>query len=282
MSNIVDKILAIVVVYNKDLSESETLISLGRDIDSQNTLLDLFIYDNSNSKQRSYLSKGFNVVEHFYDGKNVGVSAAYNEGVKFAKSKSKEWVLLLDQDTSFEIGALKEYLDNIKHNPDINLFSPIIKLESGVVFSPFRKFFKRGVALKNVNSTKYSLKKYSPVNSGMLVKVSSFIEANGYNEKIKLDFSDIEFINRFNKFNKEFKVINSFCIQDFSNAEMDVRNLNVRFSFFCNGVKNCYRKNFYEDFQYFIVVLIRMSILIMRTKKMIFVKTFYKSYIGRE
>lgn len=278
MSNILDKILAIVVIYNRDLSESETIISLGNDINNEKGSLDLFIYDNSNIKQETHKYLGFRVLEHFYDGKNVGVSAAYNEGVRFAKKINKEWVLLLDQDTSFEAGTLSEYSNNLKDNPDINLFSPIIKLENGSIFSPFKKIFKRGIVLKKVEPIRYSLNKYSPVNSGILVRISSFIEANGYNEQVKLDFSDIEFIRRFSKFNKEFKVIDALCIQDFSNDEMNIENLNTRFRFFCDGVKNCYKNNGYEEFQYFIVALIRMMMLIIRTKKIIFIKTFYKSF----
>lgn len=279
MNSLIDKILAVVVIYNKDLSESETLISLGTDIDKENSLLDIFIYDNSNQKQKTDDLKGFNVLKHFYDGKNVGVSAAYNEGARFAKCKNKEWILLLDQDTSFEIGALKEYLIDIEHNLDVNLLCPIIKVKNGTIFSPFKKVFKRGMVLREVQPIRYSLRKYSPVNSGILVKIDSFLEAGGYNEKVKLDFSDIEFIRRFSKFNKVFKVIDTVCIQDFSNAETNVANLNSRFIFFCQGVKNCYRENFYEDFQYLLVVLIRMFMLIIRTKKIIFIDTFYKFYI---
>lgn len=279
MNNIIDKILAIVVVYNQDLSKSQTLISLGDDIQNEQSSLDLFIYDNSSAKRKDFAPKGFNVLAHFHDGNNVGVSAAYNEAVRFAQSIDKEWVLLLDQDTSFGIGALKMYLDNINSNPDVNIFSPIIKLENGSIFSPFGKCFKRGFVLKNVEPIRYSLKTYSPVNSGILVKVDSFTMVDGYNEKVKLDFSDIEFIRRISKYEKEFKVIDLICFQDFSNDDTNIENLNNRFAFFCDGAKNSYRKNLFENFQYLIVVMIRMTMLVKRTRNFIFIKTFFKNYI---
>lgn len=280
MDKSLEKILGIIVIYNKNLNNSETLNSLGKDLEAMGLEMDLFVYDNSSQKQVSYKIDGFNILNHFHNGINVGVSAAYNEGVKFAQNENKEWVLLLDQDTSFQKGAIAEYLDNINSYEYINLFSPIIKLENGSIFSPFKKVFKRGVVLREVEAKKYPLNKFSPVNSGILVKTSSFLEAGGYNEKVKLDFSDIEFIRRFSKFNKEFKIIDTVCIQDFSNDETNVTNLNVRFGFFCDGIKNCERNNLYEDFQFFIIVLIRMGMLILRTKKIIFIKTFWKCYLN--
>ncbi|MDR2270634.1 MAG: glycosyltransferase [Sphingobacterium sp.] len=279
MNNIIDKILAIVVIYNKGLSDSETLISLGADIVREGSVLDLFIYDNSAIQQSGASIRGFNILNHHFDGENVGVSAAYNMGAKYAKALGKEWVLLLDQDTSFFPGALKEYCKNVEENSEVNLFSPIIKLASGVIFSPFKKIFKRGIALKEVSPIRYSLKRYAPVNSGILVRVAAFEMAGGYNEKVKLDFSDMEFISRFSNHNDNFKVINTICLQDFSNDITDVEVLNRRFAFFCDGVKNCRRKNVYEDFQYFVVVLIRLIMLMVRTRKTRFITTFYKNYI---
>lgn len=82
MNNIIDKILAIVVIYNKGLSDSETLISLGKDIVREGSVLDLFIYDNSAIQQSGASIGGFNILNHHFDGVNVGVSAAYNMGGK--------------------------------------------------------------------------------------------------------------------------------------------------------------------------------------------------------
>ena len=279
MNNIIDKILAVVVIYNKPLSASDTLISLGKDIASEGCIMDLFIYDNSSTQQDRITINGFKIVSHHFDGANVGVSAAYNLGVKYAKELGKEWVLLLDQDTSFFTGAIKEYLKSMEENPDINLFSPIIKLANGIIFSPFKMIFKRGIALSKVSSASYPLKFFSPVNSGILVRVTSFEEAGGYNEKVKLDFSDMEFVRRFSRYNEHFTVVNTTCLQDFSNDITDADVLNTRFIFFCDGVKNCYRKNTYEDFQYLVVVLIRMMKLILKTKKFTFINTFYKRYL---
>ncbi|PBJ13868.1 glycosyltransferase [Flavobacterium sp. ACN6] len=279
MDKMLDNFIAIIVIYNKELYRSETLKSLGEDLEILGLELDLFIYDNSANKQEDFKMKGFNIVNHFWNGENIGVSGAYNEGVKFANIHNKEWALLLDQDTLFENGAIFEYLKNINLCKDVNLFTPIIKIEDGTIFSPFKKVFKRGVVLKKVSPVRYSLKNFSPVNSGILVRISSFLEAGGYNKNVKLDFSDIEFIRKFAKYNKEFKVVDTSCIQDFSNSETDANKLNVRFDYFCDGIKNCERNNLYEHLQFFIIVFLRMGILIARTRKIIFIKTFYNSYL---
>lgn len=277
--NIIDKILAVVVIYNKKISDSETLISLGKDIDQNGFELDLFVFDNSPTAQNVEHIKGFKVVNHHFDGKNVGVSAAYNAGVDFADKMGKEWVMLLDQDTTFQFGAMQEYITNLREHEHISLFSPIIKLQNGTIFSPFNKVFKRGVTLRNVAAQHYNLNKLCPVNSGMMIRISAFNSVGGYNEKVKLDFSDVEFIRRFSRNYDYFKVVDTVCVQDFSNEITDIKALDRRYAFFCEGVKNCYRKNIFEDFQYLLIVLIRMMMLIKKTRRTRFIGTFYRNYL---
>jgi len=278
-NSVLSKILAIVVLYNKEIVESDTLTSLESDLLSNGSQLDVLIYDNSPQPHALPNFKGVNFVSYIWNETNPGVSLAYNEGVKFAQGNNKQWVLLLDQDTKFEAGALDAYVKSLLGDSEIKLFCPLILLENSTIFSPFRKKFKRGVTLKEVKLRAYSLKKYSPVNSGILVEVKAFNDAGGYNEKVKLDFSDLEFIDRFSKKNKSFQVISAVATQDFSNNNADINALIKRFSYFCQGAKNCNKDGFVDEIQYLFVVLIRATMLTIRTKKAIFYTMLYKEYI---
>ncbi len=72
----------------------------------------------------------------------------------------------------------------------------------------------------------------------MLVKLEAFHEVGGYNEKVKLDFSDFQFIERFRKVYKTFYVIDIICEQDFSDDEISLPTQAKRFRYYCEGARN--------------------------------------------
>lgn len=275
----INKILAIVVVYNKTIIQSDSIMSLNNDLMQLEQKLDVYIYDNSLAPTDLPELERINFVCYNHDSSNAGVSRAYNEGVKYASSIGKEWVLLLDQDTKFEKGAIECYIQSLEAYPEIKLFCPLILLENSIIFSPFRRKLKRGVSLRHVNFVKYDLKKFSPVNSGMLINIGSFIECGGYNDAVKLDFSDLEFIERFSKKNGSFLLIRTKAIQDFSNNETNVDSLNRRFLFFCQGARNCEKRTLLDKIEYLIVVFVRATMLTIRTKKIVFYRTFLNEYL---
>lgn len=280
-NNILTKVLAIIVLYEKDGQDAQSLISLDADLSLVEDNLDLFIYDNSQKKSRIPIFNNINIEQYVWDPTNPGVSKAYNVGVQYAKTIQKEWVLLLDQDTDFKLGVVSEYINAIENSNDIRLFCPILYLENFTIFSPFRKFFKRGFTIKNISPGILPLNKYAPVNSGMLLNTDAFLSSGGYNENVPLDFSDFEFIRKFSKKNRSFMVLNCSAIQNFSNEETDPKVLNARFRFFCIGIKYSIRHNYMDHIQFLLVAAARTFILTKRTKKMIFVKTLYQEYLKR-
>lgn len=280
--NEIKNIVAVIVLYKTSYLESVTFQSLVRAMQGFDQILDVVIYDNSPKPAvsvREFSHKNLNIY-YQHDPVNSGVSKAYNFGAKYAKGIGlKNWLLLLDQDTSFEADLLVKYLAEISRYPDIRLFAPILKLEDGMVFSPCKFMFKRGFRLKEVNPGILSLKHISPVNSGMMIGLKSFFNCGGYNENVKLDFSDFQFIERFKKTESHFCVINAVGYQDFSNAETDVDKLNLRYAFYCDGAKNFEKPIFVDHVQFFIVAFMRALTLSLRNKRLVFFKTFYNSYI---
>jgi GT2 family glycosyltransferase len=277
---LIDKTLAIVVLYEIDIKDATSIKCLNDAINFEKSNLDILIYDNSRTSMKIDNSLFPNLnIKYKHDSRNMGLGIAYNFGAKLAQSMNKKWILLLDQDTLFENEIFDKYLLAIYNYPSVSLFAPILKLKNGKNFSPCFYFFKRGFMTSNISTGLNSLHKYSPVNSGMLIRIESFLKCGGYNENIKLDFNDFQFIERFRKFENQFVVTSSVGIQDFSNDTNDISKLNIRYAIYCDSAKNCEKISIVDKFKYFIVVLQRSITLSLRTKSLIYFRTFYTSYL---
>jgi len=275
----IEDILFVLVLYEKELKNSESFNSIKSQLEKYNEKSFFYIYDNS--KLPHIVNNNENIhIEYIHDSSNSGLSFAYNLASKYAFKLNKKWLVLLDQDTDFELNYIKTLIESIKHNPNIELFAPILTIDNNQLFSPCQFKLNRGFLIKNINPGKHSLTNFSPVNSGMVVKLDLFNRAGGYNEKIKLDFSDFQFIEKVKKFNSDFYVIPSVNFQDFSNNEKNVVKLNNRFYYFCNGAKNFERNTYFDSFLFFMVVSQRMLSLIIKTQSLIFLRTFIENYIS--
>ena len=113
----------------------------------------------------------------------------------------------------------------------------------------------------------------------MLINLEAFRLVGGYNEKVKLDFSDFQFIERFKKRFDSFYVINVIAKHAFSDTEINTSKLNKRFISYCDGAKNCEMISIHDRIIYFMIVFFRATKLVYRTKNSVFYKTFIQSYL---
>lgn len=133
------KISATIIWYNPDNENIENIKTY------INYFEKLFIIDNSKNSNKELISALENTkVEYIYNnGKNLGISKALNLACKRAKSKGFSWILTMDQDSSFDLKNIEEYLkifSQIK-NDNIGIISPnhvlkndITKLEKDEMF----------------------------------------------------------------------------------------------------------------------------------------------------
>lgn len=277
MDRFTDSLLIIIVIYKRALEACESFQSI-LGMRAGNTKLNVFVYDNSPTSQHIENYDSLKL-SYFHDPKNSGVSKAYNVGVDHAGKNQKEWVLLLDQDTRLPNSILEDYGRAIPENPDINLFAPVLKLKNGKIFSPSRYRFKRGFYVDKMAAGAQSLYKFAPVNSGIMVKVAAFLKVGGYNENVKLDFSDFQFIERFRKQYPHFHVMNVECIQDFSNDDGSLESQSVRFRYFCEGARNMEGQRIWDSLQYNAVVFSRAFRLALRFGKPSFIGTYFHNFL---
>jgi GT2 family glycosyltransferase len=271
-----NSILIVVVLYQQPLEKSAAYLSLKSNVNNADIKYEFFIYDNS-PVQQSTLEK----VHYVHDVNNSGLSKAYNQAARHARERGFEWLLLSDQDTSYPGNILKKYVDVIRNTPDVKLIAPKVWTKKGFLLSPCRYTHKRGKYLQSIESGKLLINGLSIINSGMAVRVDAFTCAGGYNEKVPLDLSDHQFIERYKRKEQFFWVLDAEIVQDFSNEETNADRLYSRYCIFVNAVKNCERASAMDSIDYFVLAFRRAVKLALRTKQVRFIKWFIVNYLCR-
>lgn len=266
-------ILIVVVLYNQDLFCCETYLSLLRGSDC-----DVFVYDNS-PVCLTGLEKIPANWKYIHDPKNPGLGKAYNEAARYAASINRKWILIADQDTAFPINVIDSYLADINKSRNVSLFSPVI-VSNGKVISPVSTGFFRSQPSVAEAAGIQPFSKFFPINSGIMIRLETLVEAGGYNEDVFLDYSDYEFCRRLAEKEKAFFVIDRVCRQSFSNDGNGGENKLARFELFCRSVRNCSHKGLKDSLYINFVVLKRTLSLCIKERTFRPVKIFLKNYLG--
>ena len=265
------RIFPILVLYKTQLKDAITYQTL-----LKNASFDQFmIYDNSPSSYIFDNSVLRSNMVYVRDVDNGGLSMAYNTGARYATANDYSHVLLLDQDTHFPPSAAEVYNKNLCCK---SISSPMLKLSNGSAFSPCsRKGFKtKGVC---VSPGIYNLSDYSPVNSGMCIPLNIFDSVGGYNENIRLDFADFEFISRCKSVCSSLTILPIVAVQNFSNEETDVNKLLFRYKLYLESALGARWPAFKEKVFMHIEVLCHTMSLTRRTKSISFIKMYIKDFL---
>jgi len=233
-NNFLDDLMVVLVIYKMEISESPAFNSLTVALQSINRMTSIFIYDNSPNALEYKPNENW-MITYRNDPSNPGVSKAYNEGFKCGKALNKKWMLLVDQDTEFE----KDFFTKCKSGTEVNenekVFVPIMVDLKGIV-SPFQFRFGRGVRLRKIEAGQHQLAEKKFINSGLLISVDPFELSRGFDERYKLDFSDIAFIERLKSVTRTFFVIDSKCTHSlFTTKCSSLEETLARFKIYCQS-----------------------------------------------
>lgn len=274
MKECLNDILAVLVLYRRELTATETFVSLSCSVASNDGPLDLFVYDNSpTSTWKKEEFKGWRIY-YRHDPSNPGVSKAYNEGCHLARRLGKKWLLLLDQDTEFPGNALDVYCRGIESHPSIVLFGPVLKNEE-TICSPSRYLMRTGFHPKRVGTGMQRLRGRAVLNSGMLVRVDAFERSGGFNEQVRLDFADFVFNNRLRKHYDNFCVLPLECRHGFSGAgAASLEDALQRFELFRSGAQHSI-ETVADRLLYGLVVLKRCLRLTVQFRSLRFMKACF-------
>jgi GT2 family glycosyltransferase len=230
----IDQILTVIVLYEMKLQEAPAYQTLTRALEFANQSGHLFVYDNSSTAQPISIAERWQVA-YRHDPTNPGVSKAYNRSASYARDAGKKWLLLVDQDTDFPEAIFSQYVAALNMNPEHGLFVPLLRDGYGFV-SPFKFIFGRGVRLQRAITGRHPLKNLRFVNSGLVISLSVFERARGYDERLPLDFSDYAFIDRLSKVSEHFIVVDAVCHHSLSSGEnKSIASGHERFRLFCSS-----------------------------------------------
>ena len=262
MYSLSENTLITLVLYHCNLENSDaykTLIEANKE-----KRLQVLIYNNSPEVKIDHPRNSFHQIEIINDNSNAGVSKAYNCGAKRAKEQKLTWILLVDQDTIFPKHFFEETEEYISQFPGEKLFAPILNSNNSYL-SPCYFKYNRGKISNNVTIGLNNFKNKSLLNSGLLIDVNTFLELGGYNEKIKLDFSDFYFITKFQKKHKTFILTKAKCEHNLSYTELDLEKQLIRFKFYFEGALE-YGKSFNKLLKILILIILRTLLLSIRHK----------------
>ena len=192
MVKINNKIGGILITFFPDEELIKTINSIYKQVDL------LYIIDNTpNEKENINLKKKLNKYQNIKLtklGKNIGIAAAQNIGIKYFEQENFEYILLSDQDTIFPNNYVENMLSSFKRmekkDKKISVMAPTFinknnnKKQGFVIFNGF--FRKKIYPQKGLHSIDQA------INSGQIIKTAIFKNVGYFNEKLFIDWVDLE------------------------------------------------------------------------------------------
>jgi GT2 family glycosyltransferase len=272
-----NKIYIVIVIFNTKYNDSKAFNSLINIIGDSLFEIKLTLFDNSSIKQNIIENYNNIKIEYVHDGKNYGLSKAYNLVANKANIEGYKYLLLLDQDTTINENYFVELLRCIKKYPKESIFVPRL-LINNKIFSPNLYFMKRLWSFYNLKEGVHSLHNFGFINSGLLIDVNIFLSVGGYDEEVFLDYSDFQFIERLNNKITSFCIINSDWKQEFSYFEKDIDKAKVRYKYLIESANHFKNETFIDKLQFWIMLFHNSINRSNKFKDLFFIKYFYNNY----
>jgi len=202
----VNKFLILILLHEVKMHKSSSYISLLKCKQFLNNSK-LIVWDNSKIAQKINHEISFmDDFEYIHTAENRSISKIYNSVI--ADNKNYEYVIFLDQDSSFDSNYIVKINDAISNNPFINLFLPIVKHNDIIVSPGHYKYFKG----KYWNTEKYGIinsRNILAVNSGMVISFNYLKNIfKGYDERLKFYGTDTFFMLKYAEKNEFIYVVN--------------------------------------------------------------------------
>lgn len=219
------KLLVLIVLYKKMISESPTIKTLllqQRDLFE----LELVIWDNSPEKcpdaQINKLERDFGQFQYCWTAENTWLSKLYNQVLT---ANTYDYALLLDQDTEIPLYYFDKLNDALFKYPKVALFLPLV-LHKEKVVSPGSWVYFKGKHWGKIKTGLIPAKNVLAITSGMVISAKVFlVHKMKFDERLSLYGIDTSFMLNFSKFEKELYVLSIKFDHDtvlWSNPSADV------------------------------------------------------------
>lgn len=230
-----ENLLIVIVLYKEKLNAAQSFSTIVKG----NSTQDIYVYDNS--PERDFDAEKYSFVTYFHDSSNAGVSTAYNKGAQHAQKEKKEWLLLLDQDTSIPPDFINNLILEVEKKQGYELYATRL-LNHGKLLSPCGYKFKRGYQLDDLETGVQPIHDITFLNSGLLISLDLFTRVNGYDASVPLYFSDFVFVNKLRKLINAFVLLTIELHHNLSSNDMtDIRAFKIRYDLYLKGAFEAYR-----------------------------------------
>lgn len=98
---------ACVILYNPKQEDIANILTY------VNKVKKVYVFDNTEGKSNENLFQNFENVSYFWDNENKGIAVRLNEGCKKAIAENFEYLLTMDQDSSFLEENIDQYFNDI-------------------------------------------------------------------------------------------------------------------------------------------------------------------------
>lgn len=178
------KLSSVVVWFNPDGSAVENVAAYSSLCEK------IYIVDNSETDNSALAKKIQNAV-YLPNFKNLGIAQALNVGCGNAVRDGFEWCMTMDQDSSWEISVLQDFLTELQKMNDekIASFAPVHSNEVKSVVGEI----KHNAAKKNSVAYVFQDK---VMTSGNIINLSVWQQVGKFNEDLFIDEVDHEFCYR--------------------------------------------------------------------------------------
>lgn len=168
------KIAACVILYNP---KSEDLANL----DSYLSKVDrLYVFDNSEQRLTIKAYESHTKIKYFWDGDNAGIAKRLNQACRQAIDHGYQFLLTMDQDSSFLEENIKKYFFDINNFTDKDEVAAF-----GLCYSNEDKFKDNDdVLFQEVDHL---------ITSGAVINLDLFGAIGGFDENLFIDYVDIDY-----------------------------------------------------------------------------------------
>lgn len=167
-------VAAVVVLYNPTADTMRKINTYMPYVDN------LYVIDNSDKEHTVLKDIALSMYRYtiVYQDENIGIAKALNMVLQQAKKDHYQWLLTMDQDTSFQKGEAEIFIDSLKK----------LKCKTMAILSPLHnpKFI-------NNNSTEVFARQNIVMTSGNLVNIDKALAIGGYDERLFIDEVDHAF-----------------------------------------------------------------------------------------
>jgi rhamnosyltransferase len=168
------KISACVILYNpkeEDLKNINTYI---------NKIEKVYVYDNTESKSNESFFNEYKNVDYYWDGENKGLSIRLNQACLKAIEEKFEYLLTMDQDSSFLEKNIDKYFNDI-----FNHKYKQITANFGLKYDQeFLEFTSEEIEI---------LHKDHIITSGSVMNLSLYSKIGGFDENFFIDLVDFDY-----------------------------------------------------------------------------------------